>query len=77
MDLESMAYETGFMVRTPRKVSPVVYIRAFCLNAAENMAATFSHYAAQLGLLAKTIISKQAVAEKIKQPAVDLLKKFY
>ena len=74
-NMKTMAHETKFMVRSARKVPPAAYLNAFCANAAQTISLSMSHYAAQLSLMTKTVISKQAVAAKIKAPFVSFLKK--
>jgi len=75
--MDELAYETKFMVRSARKVPPTAYVKAFCANAVQTISLSMSHYAVQLSLLTKTVISKQAVAEKIKSPFVAFLKKTF
>lgn len=73
--IRTIAYETKFMVRTARKVHPIIYLKAFCANAAQNICGSTAHYAAQCSLMTNNLVSKQAIALKIGPSFVQFLKK--
>lgn len=70
--LDTLARLTGFRRRTPRKITPAVFLTAF-IHAVLSPACSMRDIAMRAGLAAHTTISRQGLWKRINQGALDLL----
>lgn len=70
--LERLARQCGLLKRKPRKITPLLFLRASILLVSQR-AVTLSKWAALLGVLGGVSVAKQSLWERIDQQAVGFL----
>jgi hypothetical protein len=70
--LEQLARQCGFLLRTPKKITPLLFLRTSILLVSQR-AATLGKWAALLGVLGGVSVAKQSLWERIDQQAVGFL----
>ncbi len=74
LPLMSMAGETGFCRRTPKKLTPMVFVQATVLLVSQG-AVSLRRWAVVVGLLLSVTLSKQALWERLNDSAVKFLQR--
>lgn len=70
--VDSLARQSSFVERTPRKISPVNFLLSFFILALTG-GNSLTALATTIGLIAGCTISKQAIDQRIKQPLLKFL----
>jgi hypothetical protein len=70
--LDALARQTGFSRRTPRKLTPLIFVQAAVLLVTQS-AVSLRRWAVLAGLLGQGCLSKQALWERLRAPAVAFL----
>lgn len=72
--IDTLASQTGFVKRKPRKITPMNFLSAFFITVLSG-SRSLSSFAETLGLLSNTCISKQAVHKKMTPTLVEFLER--
>lgn len=70
--VDNLARQSGFVERTPRKISPVNFLLGFFIVTL-SQGNSLTALATTIGLIASCTISKQAIDQRIKQPLLKFL----
>lgn len=71
-DFHALGIKTGFIRRTPRKVTALLFLKAAILMVSQN-SVSLSRWAALLGVLGHGSLAKQSLWERVNQSAVDFI----
>lgn len=71
--INSLAAQSGFVKRKPRKITPLIFLLGFFIMALSG-GSSLATFATTIGLLSDLYISKQAVDKRIKEPLLKFLK---
>ncbi len=71
-EIESLAIQSGFQIRKPRKISPVALLHSYCLESINN-SLSFNDISGVLGDYTGDLPSRQAVGKRINERFITFL----